>query len=637
MEDGERARQFLEKFVNIKLSLFVDSSALCRFLREDWNKDKHKYPSIPSDTMYKFESILIELANILEGEHASKYLPLIGDMRKIKRFINALLLMQIDKTPFPRTDFHRQDLINLMLLHLIYPGIFRRIYDEETEGRSGIFSTKSTYENNSSEYTNDNAFKEFVDACPALGGFLVAQLFEINSLEFGAYGSVEESVSASRACFNDDPRRNLENFLKLIVRFIIPEPRVTFKLYQDAVAKVISGISVEEVLSGSDFILDQDEHTHDEFWRILVSQSYEFNATVAEDSIKTLVQYLPKYSTVDTNDRALRRRSIYNLIRLLDRAGWGRTDGKRHRNSSENIIEIAHRIYGENKYKGQGLIDQLAEVDRGVLGLNDLILFRLQCSADRQGQVYNLHNALLLYDDNKAETTGPVNALAIAGMRTISQRVFALFKSRYIDMKHNIFDDIEALSNAELLGTSPIESVTDEFEGALDSIEATRSVIKTFNVYQLVNRQAGTGSGVGCGYYDLDGTADEGEIAALMNDYLFEICFNSEIKEQNVEYFLDYCLCKFISGFWSGSNEEGYHPTPQSLAAELDTSKLVDYWAKNGKVIKERDFVTSEKRVVTYNYVATYEEDLVGVFDVLDQMLSESEAENINQTDERSE
>ena len=38
------------------------------------------------------------LAEILDGETAAKYLPLIGDLRKVKRFINAILLMQIEKT-----------------------------------------------------------------------------------------------------------------------------------------------------------------------------------------------------------------------------------------------------------------------------------------------------------------------------------------------------------------------------------------------------------------------------------------------------------------------------------------------------------------------------------------------------------
>lgn len=628
-EEGERARQFLEKFINIKLSLFVDSSALCRFLERDWNKDEDKYQAIPSETMLKLASILSELTQILKGDQAPSYMPLIGDMRKLKRFVNAVLLMQIEKTDLARTDFDRRDLINLMLLHWNYPGIFRRIYLEETEGRSGIFSIKTKTDSGSPEYVNAEGYADFVKLCTGPDKFLLEQLFGSNSVRLGEYGLVDESVRESRACFNSGQHRNLEKFLKLIVRFATPEPRTTFRLYQEAVSKVIEGAAVETVLSESEFTLDRGEDAHDQFWRILVSQSYKFNSIAAEDSINTLVEYLPKYSSVDTGERALRHRSSYNLIRLLDRAGWGRTSGKqRQNNTSENVIEIAHRIYGEEKHTGRGLIDRLAEEVRGVLGLYDLMLFRLQCSADRLGQIYNLHTALIVHEDMNAPTSGPVNALAIAGMRTLSQRVFALFKSRYIDTRRNLFDDIDAISDVEFLGAASNNTSMDGLDVRLrDLIEGARSLTKTFIVYQLANRQAGKGSGVGCGYYDPAGTADKGEIAVLMNDYLFDVCFNPEIKEQNAEHFLDFCLCNLTSGFESGSDEDGYHPTPQGLANELNSSTLAHYWAKNGKAIKARNLTSYDKRVVTLRYAVTYKDGLPGAFDVLDRIQSESKAE----------
>jgi hypothetical protein len=627
-DDEERARQFLEKFVNIKLSLFVDSSALCQFLREDWDKSKNKHSTIPSETMLKLASILSVLADLLEGEHSAKYMFIIGDMRKLKRFVNAILLMQIEKTNLSRTDFNRSDLINLMLLHLNYPGIFRRIYLEETEGRSGFFSIRKDYEKNISEYINEGGFIEFVDNCTGIAKFLLNQLFKVESLELGSYENLDESVLVSRACFNQEPNRNLEKYLKLIVRFASPAPLDTFKFYQDAVIKVISGISVSKVLSEPNFNLNSNELAHDEFWRVLIGQSHEFNQAVADDSINTLIRFLPKYSSIYTrNSRGLRSSSIYNLVRLLDRAGWGRTDKKRLPNSPENIIEIAYRIYGEDKHTGQSLIDQLSRLDRGVLGLENLMLFRLQCSADRQGQIYNLHNSLIIHDDIEARTTGLVSGLAITGMRTISQRVFSIFKSRYIDVKQNLFDDIDGISNSKILGTTEVEGEIDrENEIGQDSFEATRSMIKSFIVYQLINRQAGSGSGVGCGYYDLEGTADNGQIAVLMNDYLFEFCFNPEIKEKNAEHFLDYCLRNFTSEFWAEDNENGYHPSPKSLTSELISARLVSYWTKNRKTIMSRNFTSFDKRIVTLSYIATYKEDLPPVFEVLDQIKAEAEA-----------
>lgn len=131
-------------------------------------------------------------------------------------------------------------------------------------------------------------------------------------------------------------------------------------------------------------------------------------------------------------DRGLRQRSVYSLLRLLDRAGWGRTAGRRRSNTPENIVEIAWRIFGEGPHLNRGLLQRIASIDRGVLGWYDLMLFRLQCSADRQGQLHNLHSALIVNQDMSAATTGYVTNLALMGMRKLSQEVFALFKRDYI-------------------------------------------------------------------------------------------------------------------------------------------------------------------------------------------------------------
>lgn len=400
-EEGSRAREFLEKFVTVKLSLFVDSSSLRDFLRRDWQRAESQQGSVPSDTMIKLGAVLNELANILDGDLAAKYLPLVGDLRKVKRFVNAILLMQIERTNLGRTDFNKRDLINLILLHLNYPGLFRRIYAEETEGRSGTFSVHREYGDR--EFKNSEAFSKVVDEQQGSTGFLLTQLFDVKTLELGAGTDVEEAVLRSRACFNHDDLRNLEAYLKLIVRFATPEPQDTFVLYQDAVGSVRKGESIASVLKSSDFRLEEGEHAHDQFWRVLVNQSHDFTSPVAEDAIDTLVEYLPRYSAFENDDRGLRQRSIYSLLRLLDRAGWGRKSGPRLPNSPENVIEIAWRIFGERSYQGKGLLERLASPDRGVLGWNDLMLFRLQCSADRQGQLYNLHSALIVHQDGTAE------------------------------------------------------------------------------------------------------------------------------------------------------------------------------------------------------------------------------------------
>jgi hypothetical protein len=631
-EEGSRAREFLEKFVTVKLSLFVDSSSLRDFLRRDWERTESQLGSVPSDTMVKLGAVLNELADILDGDLAANYLPLVGDLRKVKRFINAMLLMQIEKTNLGRTDFNKRDLINLLLLHLNYPGLFRRIYAEETEGRSGAFSLRREFDKR--EFTNAETFAPLKNEQQGPARFLLEQLFDAGALEIGDGSSVDESVLRSRACFNSGDSRNLEAYLKLIVRFATPEPQETFVLYQDAVNRVRKGASIASVLVSPDFLLERErgENAHDQFWRVLVNQSHDFTSALAHDAIETLVEYLPRYSTFDNYDGGLRKRSIYSLLRLLDRAGWGRASGRQLPNSAENVLEIAWRIFGENTYRGKGLLEQLASPDRGILGWNDLMLFRLQCSADRQGQLYNVHTALIVHQNTTAATSGMVSQLALMGMRRLSQQVFALFKRTYIDSQRNFLAEASDAPVDAFLGTAFAQHADEasrdpqpkhDDTAIARRVAAARSVVKSFVIYQLSNSHPPNGSGVGCGHYDEDGVEDGNGIAKLMNEYVFGICFNPEIDENNVLLFLDHCLSHLSSPFYSGRDEDGFVATKTELPGGLDPKEMGRYWRQHREHIRGRELHTSGRCVFTPKYTAFYRDDLDGVFAALDVLADE--------------
>lgn len=632
-EDGAKAREFLEKFVTVKLSLFVDSSSLRDFLRRDWQRAENQLGSIPSDTMVKLGAVLSELADILDDELAAKYLPLVGDLRKVKRFVNAMLLMQIEKSDLGRTDFNKRDLINLMLLHLNYPGLFRCIYAEETEGRRGTFSVQREY--GKRNFKNSEAFSELVAAHQGSAEFLLTQLFDVGTLALEAHTDVEEAVLRSRACFNHDDFRNLEGYLKLIVRFATPEPQETFVLYKEAVERVRNGAPITSVLTSPDFRLDRGEHAHDQFWRILVNESHSFTLVVAEDAIDTLIEFLPRYSSIQNDDWGLRHTSIYSLLRLLDRAGWGRASGRRLPNSPENVVEIAWRIFGEHAYHGRGLLERLARSDRGVLGWKDLMLFRLQCSADRQGQLYNLNSALIVHSHKTAETSGLVIKLALMGMRRLSQEVFALFKRTYIDSRRNFLAEVDDASTEEFLGVGSSQRHKQVFRDNRSEEDAAllaqrvfmaRTAVKSFVVYQLSNRLPPNGSGVGCGYYDESGIGDVGEIAKRMNEYIFGVCFNPDSHEDNVLHFLDHCLSHLSSSFLSGESESGYFANKSEIPGGLDPIEMGLYWRRHRDHIRQRQLHISERCVFTPNYIASYRNYLQMLFAVLDVMADEANA-----------
>lgn len=634
-DDGSRAREFLEKFVSVKLSLFVDSSRIRDFLRRDWQREDNRLGAIPSDTMLKLGAVLNELAEILDSELATKYLPIIGDIRKVKRFVNSMLLMQIEKSDLGRTDFNKRDLVNLILLNLNFPGLFRRIYAEETEGRCGTFSVRREYK--SPEYKNTEEFSSVVDEYPGAPGFLLGQLFDVNVLKLKGLGDSDEAVLASRACFNQRSFRNLEGYLKLIVRFATPEPRETFILYQKAVKAVEAGSSIDSVLSASEFKMEFGEYAHDQFWRVLVNQSYGFSPAVADDAINTLIDYLPRYSSIEIADRGLRPRSVYSLLRLLDRAGWGAVSGMRRDNSPKKIAEIAWRIFGEEKHKDNGILLRIADQKRGVLGWNDLMLFRLHCSADRQGQLYNLQSSLILNQDEASATTGNVQELAIAGMRKISQVVFGMFKREYIDPRLNFYSEVDRVLDKELLGDAS-EHIVAKISGRIE-VEpdapslffmgsSMRGIIKSFVIYQLCNSLLPSGSGVGCGHYDESGSADRAGIARMMNEYVFEVCFNPEVEEDNVFHFLDHCLSHLTSSFFSGRDEEGYFATRAEMLGGFDPEFVRFYWRAHRDLIRQKALQANDRTVVTSNYIATYGESVQGVFDVLDALCCEANAED---------
>lgn len=628
-DEGSKAREFLEKFITAKLSLFVDSSNIRDFLRKDWHRAENLQGSIPSDTMLALGSVLNELAEILDGELAVNYLPLLGDLRKVKRFFNAMLLMKIEKCDLGLTDFNRRDLIHLMLLHLHYPGLFRRIYAEETENRSGTFSLRREYENNAFKFTNSAEFSKLLEEQKGPEKFLLAQLFDLTTLEIDLLGDVDKAALVSRACFNQNSFRNLEGYLKLIVRFATPEPQETYVLYQKSVDRVRSGSPIDSVFAHSDFKGDRWQHAHDQFWKVLVNQSHDFTQTVAEDAINSLVNYLPSYSAIANSDVGLRQRSIYSLMRLLDNAGWGRTLGRRLPNTTENVIEISWRIFGEHSYAGKGLLQRLAGVDRGVVGWNDLMLFRLQCSADRQGQLFNLHSALIVHQDESAATSGLVSKLALAGMRKLSQEVFALFKRTYIEPQRNFYAEVNDAPDADFLGKASSQLSLQASSGVQSEqdadllakrISSARSAVKLFVIYQLSNHFPPNGSGVGCGYYDEFGAGDNGGIARLMNEYIFGVCFNPSLHENNEFHFLDYCLSNLSSTLSSDDNEDGYIPTKTELPGGLDSRAMGRYWSHHQKLIRQRVLHANNRHVVTSRYTASYSEDLAKVFAVLDEL-----------------
>jgi len=225
-------------------------------------------------------------------------------------------------------------------------------------------------------------------------------------------------------------------------------------------------------------------------------------------------------------------------------------------------------------------------------------------------------------------------------MRRLSQQVFALFKITYIDAKRNFFADVGEAPIGAFLGEYAAESErkpsmdtnSEQGIGSLaQHVSSARSGVKSFVIYQLSNRLPPNGSGVGCGYYDESGVSDGGNIAKLMNEYAFDFCFNPAIQEDNVLHFLDHCLSHLSKSYFSGGDREGYFALKSGIPGGLDSKAMGQYWLVHREHIRLRQLHTLERCVFTGNYIASYRDDLMDLYKVLDEL---AEVTNVMNTAE---
>ena len=109
-----------------------------------------------------------------------------------------------------------------------------------------------------------------------------------------------------------------------------------------------------------------------------------------------------------------------------------------------------------------------------------------------------------------------------------------------------------------------------------------------------------------------------------MNEYVFDFCFNPDINDDNTFLFLDYCLSNLSSSFFHGEDDDGFVATHASLSGGFNSKRLAQYWSQHRSVIRNQAENTSERLVVTHSYIASYADDLEGVFVVLDEMASQT-------------
>ncbi len=636
--DIEKVTEFLEKFVNVKIGLFVDAINLQSYVSENLEKVLFNNSQADSKLISKAVGGLTE---IYKSPEYHLYLPFIGDVRKLKRLINTLMLLEIEKADFENSDFDSQDLMHLLLIYINYPNIFRKIYNTETQDKRGFFSAiiphDDGYPENASQqrggftensYKNSIQYTKYIGSLSEKQAFLLNKVFNVETrLENTQIDSVPEIARASYACFNGGwtNGRTLEQYLKLITRLSKPQNHTQYKFYLNCKNEIVSGKEIEDVLSKNQFLFSNNEHSHEQFWRIVTNNPYEFDRKAGEKLINYLADNIQNYSLLTSKDVGLGLRDdlAFFLSKLLDVVGWTDESGGHRKNSEENVAEIAEWIFGEKRHVSRSILDILSSEGRGLLGLYDLLVFRLSCSADRGGDNFNLGRALSKHSDVNAPTQGSTAVIVVEEMREISQRVFQIFMKHY--GSKNIFELADSLTLADFTGKyhefAEKKIASGEIKNIDEVLGALRSRVKSFIVYQLGNSLIS--SGVGCGYYDPKGKADKNIIKGKINDYLFKKCFNPKNSKKNYEHFFDYLLINFASVFASEKGRD-YIPHPDEFTKVLERGRLINFWKRHRQKIKALRLTARDKTINATNYVVTYKDNLKEVYDILDNLVKES-------------
>ena len=643
---SEDVREFLEKFVNVKVGLFLDPEALARYVSTNLEVVLMDHPHIDPYTRTKIQDTVAALTEICRSSEFHYFQPYLGDIRKIKRLLNTILLLEIQGADFTNCDFNRHDLLYLLLVYINFPRIFRKIYNAETNGNWGFFSAVSygdpgypddgtpATQNQSKPYRNSIGYTEYLNDLTEAQKFLLNKVFGLTSTPATRkpFDDNDNKVETSSACFNGThgTQRNLEQYLYLIVRQSKPLRREQQQFYLNKVREFSDMKSIDAIFQADEFAFESGEDSRARFWRVLINKSPDVPPNAGSNAITYLMEHLPEYSLLDWAGTGLvgfRDDAAYILAKLLDRFGWCSSSRSRMANTADNIVEIAEWVFVDGRHEGQVVVQLLGAPARGPLGLYDLLVFRLMCCADRGGDIFNLTRAIAYHADENAPTSGLTSTIAVAEMRELSQIVFKIFTEQYVRPGKNLFDSIDAVTLEVFTGRYfeyacqqiKIHDVSDEQTEM--AISRLRSQMKIFITYQLGNRLVS--SGVGCGYYDVDGTGDQNGIAKEISDYLFDQCFAPEKGENNCLHFLDYAIANYGSRF-SFESGPGYEfvPSVDELTKVLDRERLIQYWRSNHELIRGAAGRAEDRLVVTANYNFLYRDAAPRIFQVLDALIS---------------
>ena len=506
--------EFLEKFVQTKISLFTRKDVILRVLDED-------IKILMKDTDLDVEAnkkALKGVRNILTSDDAAEYIPFLGDLRKVKRYVNTLTALDIQRVDFPDFDFDERQLTELILLYMYCPIVFRKIYMMESWGWSReYYSSHYSY----SERKNVSGDKVKSEICNMHkqypnAAYLIKRLFDVEE------SSVTKINVSNRALLEVKDKRDLMVYMDLIVNRIRRSKYEQSNFYINRIQNYLNGkLVIGDLFDGLMY-----ERYHENLWRTLAYNNFP---NLSRDRIDEIVHCglskRMRYSyTGDNFNIGLRNKVLgyfLELFKYLDISKY----------ENENRQFIIEKILGSH-----GIIDIISQESRGILGIYDLLQFRLRCCYSRHvspGMDYSIfvYGSIGSYKNSKFYVGSHIDVMEFTReeMRILSQRCFSIFKERYINKHVNFIKEIHKLTSELLDGD---ESLISQEIIDYSQAQEMKDGITTFIAYQIGNNILSE-MGIGCGYYDESGTDDGQGIRKAFTKYLLDDVFQDSYYWQS--------------------------------------------------------------------------------------------------------
>ena len=261
--DEQWVMEFISKYINYTYRIYLETSSIIQFTRQYADRLLQNQSPRGMD----FWGPCTDAVNkICEDEHFSKYQRFLGTPRRIKILFQQILRIS-NNIQYQNTieDFSGLDIIHLLLIYIYYPNDFRKIYDLETRGESGIYSYSPAREKIDDHI---DRLDKLVKKLPNGEKHLFEQLFMQKDI------LKDHRKNQKRACFNDEMNfafrfgnRSLTRYLQLITLSEVPEKNDRYSTYTEILRnKILLCHTVADVEAAFSNYLDIRE----DLWSVIV-------------------------------------------------------------------------------------------------------------------------------------------------------------------------------------------------------------------------------------------------------------------------------------------------------------------------------------------------------------------------------